>query len=121
MLPLAQDPAAAYRKVELDARVEGSDGAGLTRLCLEESIAELARAHLAQARGDRLLRNHALTRAASGIAALSRGVAQDNPLRGPLLALYGAAEHAVRAALLDFRVDVLARVKQDLVDIRAAL
>ncbi|MFZ9396552.1 MAG: hypothetical protein ACO25F_10890 [Erythrobacter sp.] len=60
-------------------------------------------------------------RAGAVIAALQRGVARDNPLRGPLLTLYGSAEQAVRAALTDYRPCVMARVSDDLRDIRALL
>ena len=44
MVQVIDDPATAYRRVALDARVEGSDGAELTRLCLEQALAEIARA-----------------------------------------------------------------------------
>ena len=121
MSPVPQDPAAAYRRIELDARVEGSDALELARVCLDEAIAQLRRAALAEARGNRFARNDALMRAAAGIAALQRGVARDNPLRGPLLTLYGSAELAVRAALADYRRAVLDRVSDDLRDIRALL
>lgn len=115
------DPAQAYRRVALDARVEGGDGVELARLCLEEAVAALARARHADASGDLARRNRALARAAGALAALGQGVARDNPLRGPLLELYGAGERAVRAAMGDYREDVLARVALDLADIRAAI
>lgn len=121
MVPLPQDPAATYRRVELDARVEGSDALGLTRVCLDEAIAQLRRAELAHGRGNRVACNEALARAAAGIVALQRGIDPGNPLRGPLLTLYGSAELAVRVAMADYRPGMLARVSQDLQDIRALL
>lgn len=114
-------PADVYRRVELDARVEGSDGIGLTRLCLDEAIIELERAELANARGNFSARNDALARASSGIAALHRGVSKYNPLREPLLHLYGSAEQTVRSAIARYEADILARVQQDLRDIRAVI
>lgn len=118
MMYASKRPAEIYRRVELDARVEGSDGIGLTRLCLDEAIGELDRARQAHARGNFPARNDALSCASVRISALRNGVAQDNPLRGPLQHLYGSAEHAVRLAIANYRPEVLARVRQDLSDIR---
>jgi len=118
MLYHSTRPADIYRRVELDARVEGSNGIGLTRFCLDEAISEIERATFAHARNNTRARNEALTRAASGISALHRGVAQDNPMHGPLTHLYGAAERALRGAVINYRPETLARVQEDLRDIR---
>lgn len=117
MLPRPCLPCDIYRRVELDARVEGADGIGLTRLCLERALSELDRANRAYGRGDRGIVCDALTRAASSVAGLSRGVVDSNPMRGPLLHLYGAAETAIRGCVSNYREDVLERVKTDLRDI----
>ena len=53
MLAVLDDPVTTYRRVEFDARVEGSDGAALTRLCLERAIGEIARARSAPDRTTR--------------------------------------------------------------------
>ncbi len=117
MLPAPCLPQDIYRRIELDARVEGADGIGLTRICLERTLLELARA----AAGHRSANTHvvrdALIRAASSVAGLARGIAPDNPMRGPLLHLYGAAEIAIRASLSHYRADTLARIAGDLRDI----
>lgn len=117
MLSLANDPAASYRRVELDARVEGSDGAGLTRICLEEAIADLNLAGTAQRSRDVIRRNAALGRAIRTITALSAGIAADNPLRREFQLLYGGARHAVSESLADYRQAELDRVRGDLEDI----
>ena len=41
---LSQTPTAAYRRVALDARIEGAAGAALARICLEEAVAALGQA-----------------------------------------------------------------------------
>lgn len=119
MLIHTTHPADAYRRVEVDARVEGADGIGLTRIYLERALEELDRASRAHYRGDRPVMSDALTRASTSIAGLSLGVAEDNPMREPLLHLYGSAETAVRASLTQFRGDVITRVRYDLRDILA--
>ena len=35
---LSDNPAAAYRRVDLDARIEASASDELTRICLEEAV-----------------------------------------------------------------------------------
>ena len=44
MQMLARNPAAAYRRVALEARIEASGSADLTRICLEEAVAALGHA-----------------------------------------------------------------------------
>ncbi|WP_379551862.1 hypothetical protein [Qipengyuania sp. DGS5-3] len=119
MLTPKNHPADAYRRVEVDARVEGADGIGLTRIYLEHALDELDRASRAHHRGDRIVMSDALTRAANGIAGLGLGVSDDNPMREPLRHLYGSAETAVRASITQFRDDVITRVRYDLRDILA--
>ncbi|GAA4045155.1 flagellar protein FliS [Parerythrobacter jejuensis] len=121
MMFQSPDPTEAYRKIEFDARIEGSNGIGLTRLCLERALTELDRAQSAYARGNRQAWGTALTRAASGITALSAGVDSANPLREPLVHLYDSAALAVRAAVTNYRQDVMDRVRRDLEDILAIL
>jgi flagellin-specific chaperone FliS len=110
-----------HRRIELDARVEGADGLGLTALCLERALGEIARAQYAHQRGERARRIDALTRAAAALTGLERGVSADNPLSQPLRQLYGSAAHALRAGLIDYRADVVERVRTDLAGIAALL
>lgn len=118
MLALCDDPATAYRRVEFDARVEGSDGAGLTRLCLEQALVEIARARAATARRARA---DALGRAGSALLALSEGVAPDNPLRAALRSFYGGARAAVLGSIARFDSARLGAVERDLSDVMALL
>lgn len=121
MLARQLHPTEAYRRVELDARVEGADGVELTRLCLERALGELDRARRAYGRRDHPTQSDALTRAGASLSALAAGVEHSNPLREPLLHLYGSAEAAVRMANVQFQEDVLIRVQTDLRDILALL
>lgn len=118
MLALLDDPATTYRRVEFDARVEGSDGAGLTRLCLERAIAALGRARMADDRGTRA---DAMGQAGAALLALREGVAPDNPLRTPLVQFYGSARAEVMASLVRLDVDRLGAIERDLVDVLALL
>lgn len=121
MLARPMEPLEAYRRIELDARVEGADGIGLTALYLERALDELSRAGHADRRSDRSGRIDALTRAAAAITGLERGVSADNPLYRPLRQLYGSAARALRAALIEYRPDVVEQVRTDLAEIAALL
>lgn len=118
MLALKEDAASVYRRVELDARIEGSDGAGLTRVCLERAIADIARARTV---ADRAARAEALGRAGAALLALLEGVGSGNPLREALLRFYGGARMAVLASLNRFDPDQLKTVERDLADVLALL
>ena len=115
------DPHEAYRRSSLDARVQGGDSAALVQLCLEQAIASLGSALFAQERGDPMLRSKALTRALTAITALEMGVDREAPLAEALLQVYGAARQAVLGSVIDFHADLLSSVRQDFLEIEAAL
>lgn len=114
-------PGEAYRRVELDARIEGVDGAGLTRMLLESALAELDRASRAFDQGNRSAKVTALTRAASSISGLHQGIAADNPMREALAHLYSSGEAATRAAITVYDQNTIDRVRSDLHDILGLL
>jgi flagellar protein FliS len=115
------NPHEAYRRSAFDARVQGGDSAALVQLCLEQAIAGLGSAQFAQERGDPSLRSKALTRALTAITALEMGVDREAPLAQALLQVYGAARQAVLASVLDFNPELLASVRNDFLEIAAAL
>lgn len=115
------DPNEAYRRSSLDARVQGGDSAALVQLCLEQAIASLGSALFAQERGDPMLRSKALTRALTAVTALEMGVDRNAPLAEALLQVYGAARQAVLGSVTDFDAGLLASVRQDFLEIEAAL
>ena len=115
------DPHEAYRRSAFDARVQSGDTAALVLLCLEQAIAGLGGALLANERGDPAARSKALTRALTAVTALEMGVDRSAPLAGSLLLRYGAARRAVLDSVVSFDPAVLSPVRQDLLEIEAAL
>lgn len=120
MKPLGDDAASAYRRVELDARIEATAGEDLTRICLEEAIASLGVAvKTIEARPGEVPRG-AVSRAHSIVLWLARSVSDDNPLSGALTQFYGGiaamlSRNLVKASLLD-----LVRARNDLNDVLKA-
>jgi len=115
------DPHEAYRRSSLDARVQGGDSAALVQLCLEQAVVSLGSALFAQERGDSALRSKALIRALTAVTALEMGVDRDAPLAGALLQVYGAARQAVLGSVTAFDAGLLAAVREDFLEIDAAL
>ena len=116
------DPREAYRRSEIDARVEGgADPANLVRLCLEHAISGLGLAIIADQRKDPAARSKALTRALSAVTALDMGVDRAAPLADALLQIYGAAKRAILDSVVSFDAERLGRVREDFVDIAQAL
>jgi len=116
------DPREAYRRSEIDARVEGgADPADLVRLCLEQAIGGLGLAIIAHERRDPAARSKALTRALSAVTALDMGVERSAPLAQALLQFYGAARKAILDSVVTFDTGRLATLRQDFVDIAKAL
>lgn len=116
MLMLA-DPAEAYRRVELDACVAGSNAGELVLLCIDHVRCALSQALWAERHGRRDGANKALARARSGMVALRLGVDETNPLGGELLTLYGAMETSITASQFRFNRPAMERVVADLDDI----
>lgn len=120
MLMLARNPAAAYRRVELDARIEASSAADLTRICLEEAVAALGLALLTLERSPGAAVREPLARAHSITVWLARSVALDHPLRDSLVTFYGGLASQIGANLVNPRAEEIARVRGDLTDLLAA-
>ena len=116
MQMLARNPAAAYRRVELDARIEASGSADLTRICLEEALAALSTALAAL---DRPLPapRPSLVRAQSILIWLAQSVAPDHPLGASLRQFYGGLASQIGANLLQPDPAVVARIRNDINDL----
>lgn len=117
---LAHNPASAYRRVELDARIEAAPAADLTRICLEEAVSALGQALIAIERAPAEVPREALARAQSIALWLGRSVAPDNPLRQALLDFYGGIAATIARNMGRARYGELARVRADLLDLLAA-
>ncbi|HSJ77375.1 MAG TPA: hypothetical protein VK913_01460 [Erythrobacter sp.] len=119
MLMLARNPAAAYRRVELDARIEASGSGDLTRICLEEAAGALGSALAALDRG-LPVPSQPLARAQSILLWLARSVAPAHPLGASLKAFYGGLAGQVGASILQADYQALSEIQRDIRDILAA-
>lgn len=120
MQPLSRNPASAYRRIDLDARIEASSGENLTLICLEETVAALGQALLALERAPGKVPHEPLARA-HGIALwLARSVAPENPLRSAMTLFYGGLAAAISRNRVRASAGELERVREDFADLLAA-
>jgi len=113
MQHLARNPAAAYRRVALEARIEASGGAELTRICLEEAHAAIGQAHGAVMRGSSA-GHEPLVRAQTIMLWLAKSVAPGHPLGASLRAFYGGLAAQIGAQILQVDGRGLAEIRQDI-------
>ena len=119
---LAQrNPDTAYRRVDFDARVASASPSDLVKLCYEQLVSALGRALIAQDRGDNRMKSEALTRAVSALNALQMGVSGSGDMADALHQLYASARRAVLDSVLAFDAATIGRIRQDFIEISAAL
>lgn len=116
MQMLSRNPAAAYRRVALDARIEASGSGDLTRICLEEAQAALGQALVAVERGSSAGREP-LVRAQTIMVWLARSVAPGHPLGPSLKAFYGGLAGQIGGQILQADARVLATIRSDINDV----
>lgn len=114
-----RNPAAAYRRVALDARIEASGGADLARICLEEALGALGQALMALDRSQ-TPPSEPLSRAQTIMLWLAQSVAPDHPLRSSLVAFYGGLATQIGANILQPRASELERIRGDIRDLLEA-
>jgi hypothetical protein len=119
MQMLARNPAAAYRRVALEARIEAAGSADLTRICLEEAQAALGHALSALER-TRVPPREPLIRAQTILVWLAQSVAPDHPMHGPLKAFYGGLVSQIGANLQKADAVSLAALRNDIRDVLEA-
>ena len=119
MQMLARNPAAAYRRVALEARIEASGGADLTRICLEECEAALGHALIALERVQTPPREP-LVRAQTIMLWLAKSVAPEHPLGASLKAFYGGLAGQIGAQILQADARTLAEIRKDISDVLEA-
>lgn len=127
---LGRNPAAAYRRVALEARIEASGSADLTRICLEEAEAALGAALIAADRAETPRRGapdpsqtpprEPLERAQTILLWLARSVAPDHPLGASLKAFYGGLAGQIAGQLQRADAAALAGIRSDIRDILRA-
>ena len=116
-----RNPDTAYRRVDFDARVSSASPAELVKLCYEQLIAALGRALIAEGRADNRLKSEALTRAVSALNALQMGVIGEGEVADALHQIYTSARRSVLDCVLSFDAETIARIRQDFIEIAAAL
>ena len=127
----SQNPAAAYRRVALEARIEASDSADLTRICLEEAYAALGQAlrgveQQPSPAGSEVIPRYspgyreALSRAQTILLWLARSVAPGHPLGASLTAFYGGLANQIGANCLQADARSIAEIQSDIRDILQA-
>ena len=121
MMTSAQLALDSYRKVELDARIEGMRGAALPLLCLRQASDALGRALFADANGNTNLRQTALIEARKWLSALAHGIDQDQPIAEALSSLYSAMERSINQSMARFDTTTMQAVQRDLGDVEQAL
>lgn len=127
---LARNPAAAYRRVALEARIEASGGADLTRICLEEAEAALGHALIATERSQTHRRGvsdpsqtaarEPLERAQTILLWLARSVAPGHPLGASLKAFYGGLAGQIAGQFQQVDVERLVEIRRDISEILQA-
>ncbi|MEP3422214.1 MAG: hypothetical protein ABJN35_10805 [Erythrobacter sp.] len=108
---------AAYRRVDLDARIEASSGENLTIICLEEAVSALSQGLLVLDREPDRTPTEPLARA-HGIALwLARSVAPDNPLHAAMVQFYGGLATTIMRNMRRTSVAELIQVRDDFSDL----
>lgn len=129
MRMLSRNPAAAYRRVALEARIEASGSADLTRICLEEAVGELGRALIGLERsahdhyGVRAIScagHDPLTRAQTILLWLAGSVAPEHPLGASLKAFYGGLAAQIGAQIQQPDTRRIAEIRSDIRDLLEA-
>ena len=124
MQMFSQNPAAAYRRVALEARIEASGSAELTRICLEEAHAALGQAlraverplpgHSEALAGFSPVYRDPLSRAQTILLWLARSVAPGHPLGASLTAFYGGLARQISANCLQADAQSIAQIQSDI-------
>lgn len=119
MQMLSRNPAATYRRIELDARIEASGRADLTRICLEEAEGALGQALALLDRSQTVPRDP-LARAQSIMVWLAQSVAPGHPLGATLRQFYGGLASQIGGNILQPDAAALRQVMNDIRDLLEA-
>lgn len=114
-------PQDAYRRVEIDARIGGSDPRQLLTLCYEQLIGALGSALHAVRLRDNSGKSAAMTRSLSALAALQIGVSGEEPVAHALRHLYEATRQALLDSVLVFDAATIDTIRSDYIEILRAM
>jgi flagellin-specific chaperone FliS len=115
-----QSPSDLYRRVELDARVDGANSRQLVAICYEKLDAALSASLFADRNGDIAARSWGVTQALSCVTALLLGIDGEAGVAAALRQFYGAARQALLDSALAFSPEKIAGMRQDFADIARA-
>ena len=117
----SRSPHEAYRRVEFDARVSGTDTAGLVLVCFEQFGQALTAALGGHRSGDNQRRSAGLTSALAAITALQLGIDGADSVAGSLTRYYAAARRTLLGSVLAFDPAAIAALRGDFGEVAAAL
>ncbi len=115
------DIARAYRRVDREAAIMGSDPRALTLLCFDEFASALGSALHADAAGAHGRRNDAVMRALSALAALRLGIDPSQSLAAAMTGLFDLAERSLRVSIVAFAPATISAILADFREIRVAM
>lgn len=121
MLDTRQSPAETYRKVELDARIEGTNGPKLGLLCLDAVIDALDRALAADSSRASPLRRSSLVKANTVALGLLRSVDTSNSTGAALAEFYRTASHIIAQSMKGFDAETIGALRDDFSEISVAM
>ena len=121
MLAQALSPGDAYRRVDLDARIEGSSEADLGDICLEAIVNALRQAIIAGRSGNTALRSAALVRANAIVLGLERSIDTDLAIGEALKSFYQGASAIILASCREYAEEDIARLRDDISEIHAQM
>lgn len=113
-------PAAAYRRVDFEARVAGARPEELVLVCYEQAIDALGTALSAAKSGDNSRKSESLTRALAALTALQLGVDEDNPVAPAVSQWLTASRGRILDSVLHFDPAGIAELRADLGEIAGA-
>ncbi len=121
MLHANVTPSQLYSRVDLDARIEGSSGPELNRICFDALKDALAQAGLAARRSRRREAVASLSRAATVLGGLQRAVDVEAEMGGALVDFYGSISVRLIHAMRDPQEAEIAGLRIDIEDVALAL
>lgn len=117
----ANDPRAAYRQSNFEARVNGGTPQDIVVYCLDELSLTLGQLRQADMRGNRAGRSEAITRGIAILTALEMGIDRENELAGSLLHFYEGSRRLLLSSVGTTQVDAIEGLRSDVIEIRDAL
>ena len=115
------EPRAAYRQSNFEARVNGGTPQDIVVYCLDELALTLAMLRQADARGNRAGRSEAITRGIAILTALEMGVDRENALAESLLHFYEGSRRLLLNSVATTQVAAIEALRTDVTEIRDAL